>query len=150
MFSLLYKINNLESNLNQIKKMTTTTSVQKQLLVNEIGNQKNVANELIDIIKSYAFYDTKTYNTIQAVKECKSEVNYIMKKVFLFYRFNYTGTNNLHCHWGVVLHTLDDELPKIHIISDTCNSCGDYIDSLYNINSNVNKPKKIMCKCHAF
>jgi len=127
-----------------------TTSVQKQLLVNEIGNQKNVANELIDIIKSYAFYDTKIYNTIQDVKECKREVNYIMKKVFLFYRFNYTGTNNLHCHWGVVFHTLDDELPKIHIISDTCNSCGDYIDSLYNINSNVNKPKKIMCKCHAF
>ena len=130
------------------QKMTTVTSVQKQLLVNEIGNQKNVANELIDIIKSYAFYDTKTYNTIQAVKECKREVNYIMEKVFLFYRFNYTGTNNLHCHWGVVFHTLDDELPKIHIISDTCNSCGDYIDSLYNINSNVNKPKKIMCKCH--
>jgi hypothetical protein len=40
----------------------TTKSVQKQLLLNGIGNKKNMANELIDIIKSYAFYDIKTYN----------------------------------------------------------------------------------------
>jgi Rieske Fe-S protein len=127
---------------------TTTPSVQKQLLLNAIGTQKNIANELIDIIKSYAFYDTKTYITICFIKEQKKEVNYIMKKIFLFYRFNYSGTNNLHCHWGLVYHTLDDELPKIHILSDTCNKCGDYIDSLYNINSNINKPRRIMCKCH--
>ena len=126
-----------------------TTSVQKQLLLNAIGDKYLFANELIDMIKSYAFYDTKTYKTICFIKEQKKEVNYIMEKVFLFYRFNYSGTNNLHCHWGLVFHTLDDELPKIHIISDTCNNCGDYIDSLYNINSNVNKPRRIMCKCHA-
>jgi len=141
MFSFLYKINNLETNLKM------TTSVQKQLLVSQIGNQKNVANELIDIIKSYAFYDTKIYNTIQAVKECKSEVNYIMKKIFLFYRFNYIDTNNLHFHWGVVLHTIDDELPKIHIIGDTCNSCGDYINA-YTSATNIVKPRRIICKCH--
>jgi len=125
-----------------------TRSIEKQLLLNAIGDKYQFADELIDIIKSYAFYDVKTYNTICLVKECKREINYIMEKVLLFYRFNYSGTNNLQCHWGVVYHTFDDELPKIHIISDTCNSCGDYIDSLYNINSNVNKPKKIMCKCH--
>jgi len=129
--------------------MTTSISVQKQLLLNAIGNQKNVANQLFDIIKSYAFYDIKTYNTIQNVKECKGEVNYIMEKIFLFYRFNYTGTNNLHCHWGVVFHTLDDELPKIHIISDTCNKCGDYINE-YTSATNIVKQRKIMCKCHAF
>jgi len=134
---------------NQKMTTSTSTSVQKQLLLNAIGNQKNVANELIDIIKSYAFYDIKTYNTIQGVKECQREVNYIMEKVFLFYRFNYTGTNNLHCHWGVVFHTLDDELPKIHIISDTCNSCGDYINE-YTSSTNIVKQRRIICKCHAF
>jgi Rieske Fe-S protein len=125
-----------------------TTSVQKQLLLNAIGNNKQFINELIDMIKSYAFYDTKTYNTICFVKATKREVNYIMEKVFLFYRFNYSGTNNLHCHWGVVFHTLDDELPKIHIISDTCNTCGDYINSLYNTDITLHKPRRIMCKCH--
>jgi hypothetical protein len=126
--------------------METVKSVQKQLLLNAIGNQKNVANELIDMIKSYAFYDTKTYNTICFIKESKKEINYIMKKVFLFYRFNYTGTNNLHFHWGVVLHTIDDELPKIHIISDTCNSCGDFINA-YTSATNIEKPRRIMCNC---
>ena len=127
---------------------TSISSIQKQLLLNAIGDKYQFATELIDIIKSFAFYDTKTYNTICFIKATKREVNYIMEKVFLFYRFNYSGTNNLHCHWGVVFHTLDDELPKIHIMSDTCNRCGDYINSLYNIDINLHKPRRIMCKCH--
>jgi len=121
--------------------------IEKQLLINQIGNNKYIANELLDIIKSYAFYDRKTYNTICFVKESKSEIKYIMEKIFLFYRFNHSDTNNLQCHWGLVYHTFDDELPKIHIKGDTCNNCGDYINA-YTSATNIEKTRRIMCKCH--
>ena len=127
----------------KILKYKMLKSVQKQLFIDQIGINLYLSNDLLDIIKSYAFYDTKTYNTICFIKEKKEEINYTFQKILLFYKFNYYDSIELHCHWGAVLHTLDENEPKLHICSDTCTNCGEYL-------RNVNKtymPKKIICKC---
>jgi hypothetical protein len=118
-------------------------SVQKQLLINQMGINLYLSDDLINIIKNYCFYDTKTYNTIKTIKLKKEEVNYIVKKVLLFYNFNYHDHLNYQ-HCGVVMHTLDDALPKIHIDNDICNTCGNYMNNL----SLSQFPRKIICSCH--
>jgi len=117
-------------------------SVQKQLLINQMGVILDLSDDLLTIIKNYCFYDTKTYNIIKNAKLKKTEVNYIIKKVLLFYNFNYHNHDNYQ-HCGVVMHTLDDALPKIHIDNDICNTCGNYVNNL----SLAQFPRKIICNC---
>jgi hypothetical protein len=116
-------------------------SVQKQLLINQLGSNLYWSNDLLNIIKDYCFYETKTYNMIKKIKFKKAEINYIVRRVLLFYNFQ-TGFN--YYHSGVVMHTLDDELPKIHIDNNICNTCGNYINDILK----THIPKKIICKCH--
>lgn len=118
-------------------------SIQKQLLINQLGVNLYIPNDLINIIKNYCFWDTKTYNTIKKMKFKKAKINYLIRKVLLFYNFNYPNNLN-YTHTGVVMHTLDDELPKIHIDNDICIKCGNFASSI----SLSNYSRKIICKCH--
>jgi len=117
-------------------------SVQKQLLINQMGVILNLSYDLLTIIKNYCFYDTKTYNIIKTIKIKKAETNHIIKKVLLFYNFNH-HYHDKYQHCGVVMHTLDDALPKIHIHNDICNTCGNYVNKL----PLAQFPRKIICNC---
>ena len=117
-------------------------SFQKQLLINQIGVNLYLADDLLTIIKNYCFYDTKTYNIIKNTKIKKNKINIIIKKVLIFYNFY----NDLYHHrWGVVMHTLDDQLPTLFLDNTMCSTCGNYIN---NTSSHLNIPRKIICRCH--
>lgn len=113
-------------------------SIEKQLLINEISNQYNICNEVTDIIKSYAFYDTTTYNTIQL----KKEIADIIKNEIIFYQCKYKQ-NNVYTHWGVLFK---NELPMIKMCNDMCKKCGNYC-VFYFDNKNGHIPKNGLCKC---
>lgn len=121
-------------------------SIQKQILINKIGNNQNLPDELIDIIKSLNFYDMKTYSIILNAKYKKAEINHIIKNVLVFYNYNYVQNKNYN-RWGVIMYSLDDTIPFIHINNDICNNCGNYCGYYINSQLNAHLPTKIICRC---
>ena len=117
-------------------------SVQKQLLINQLGVNLYLSDDLVTIIKDYCFYDTKSYNTIKNIKLKKTEINNIVKKVLIYY--NFMNDELFHHRWGVVMYTLDDQFPTLFLDNTMCNSCGNYIYNTYQLNI----PRKITCNCY--
>lgn len=121
-------------------------SIQKQLLINQIGEKLKLPYEITDIIKSLNFYDIKTYNLIRNSKFKKAEVNHIIKNVLVFYNYSYLQNPNYN-HWGVLMYSLDDTNPFIHINNDICNHCGNYCGNYFDNEINNRIPRNIICKC---
>jgi len=121
-------------------------SIQKQLIINQIGEKLNLPYDITDIIKSLIFYDIKTYNLILTAKFYKAETNHIIRHVLVFYNYNYIQNPNYN-HWGVLLYSLDDTIPSIHINNDVCNHCGNYCDNYFDNEINNHISRNIICKC---
>jgi hypothetical protein len=121
-------------------------SIQKQLIINQIGEKLNLPYEITDIIKSLNFYDIKTYNLIRKAKLYKAEINHIIRNVLVFYNYNYIQNPNYN-RWGILLYSLDDTNPFIHINNDVCNHCGNYCGNYFDNEINNNIPRNIICKC---
>jgi hypothetical protein len=122
------------------------TFIQKQILINKIGIDLNLPDEILNIVKSFTFYDIKTYNLILNTKFKKAEINHIIKKVLVFYSYNYVQ-NSKYNHWGILMYSLDDTYPFIHINNDTCNYCGNYCGNYVDNQINNHIPRNIICNC---
>jgi len=97
------------------------TKMEKQLLINRLL----LPFDAHYMIKSFCFYDIKTYNTICDIKRKKKEIHHQINKVIIFYRL----VQEQHSERGVVIQLLDHYIRQLYIKYFTCNRCGQYISN---------------------
>jgi len=115
-------------------------SCKKQLLI----NQFNLPEELLDIVKSFSFYDAKTAARIKQYKEIKRNLLQEFEQALDFQPADEDGC------WAVVFWRLDeddeeDDDPYQHhmIAAGVCCKCGEY-DHCHGLQE---IPEIIMCAC---
>ena len=118
-----------------------STSIVKQLLINNLNVS---SNDLLDEIKSYCFYDAKSWETIGFIKSKKERINYLLNNE-TFSRANpiddtMVDDNNEEMWAFYVENEEDGPNPQFQAIN--CRVCGNYIS----INPNI--PNHIKCHCH--
>lgn len=114
-----------------------STSIIKQLLINNL----NISSpDLLDEIKSYCFYDAKSWETISFIKSKKERINYLFINEKEFSRTNpkYHDDEEWWCFWI----ENDEDGPNPQFQNINCRVCGNYIC----INPNI--PIHIKCHCH--
>ena len=113
-----------------------STSIVKQMLINKLDVS---SDDLLDSIKSFCFYDAKTWETISFIKTKKERINYLLKNE-TFSRANpvYDDDEEVWAFW--VEDETDGPNPQFQAIN--CRVCGNYIS----INPNI--PINIKCHCH--
>jgi hypothetical protein len=117
-----------------------STSIVKQMLINSL----NVSSgDLLDQIKSFCFYDAKTWETISFIKTKKERINYLLNNE-TFSRanpFNHDYDHDNDEHWAFWVENEDDgRNPQFQGLN--CRDCGNYIS----INPII--PNNIKCFCH--
>ena len=116
-------------------------SIEKQLLINSL----NSPVELLDIVKSYCFYDKKTFEMIQYAKLQKERTNVIIKRA-ISRANNFDNHPEYHeddGHWFFGYSIGDIEI--IQLQATNCRFCGDYLYYTY-INRFYHSPI-IHCQC---
>jgi len=115
-------------------------SCDKQLLINTFA----LPEELLDIVKSFSFYDAKTAARIKQYKEIKRNLLLEFEQTLDFHRADEDG------YWAVVFwgedeeDEEDDDPYQRHIISAAvCGKCGEY----EHCNGIQEIPETIMCSC---
>ena len=112
----------------------------KQLLINAL----DLPEELLDVVKSFSFYDVETAARIKQYKEIKRNLLLEFEQTLDFHRADEDG------YWAVVFwgedeeDEEDDDPYQRHIISAAvCSKCGEYehCHGLQEI------PEIIMCSC---
>ena len=110
-------------------------------------NRINLPYELLDIIKSYLFYDIKTYNIIQNSKTQKRIMNNLINSAQMS-RANHFGNhpNYTDDEEGWVFG-FGSEHPTeyIQLQAINCYYCGNYIQHTHYYE--LNYPKRIYCSC---
>lgn len=109
--------------------------MEKQFLINQLL----LPGDITHIIKSFCFYDIKTYKTICFIRNKKKEIHHQINKVIIFYRV--IDINHQKNERGIVIQLLDENIRQLYIKYFTCNHCGQYIS-----NDPVMHPK-IICRC---
>jgi hypothetical protein len=117
-----------------------STSLIKQLLINSLNVS---SDDLLDEIKSFCFYDAKTWETISFIKSKKERIHYLFNNETCS-RAN-PGNDESYDeddeHWFFWVENEDDgDNPQFQAIN--CRDCGDYIS----INPII--PNNIKCQCH--
>jgi hypothetical protein len=100
-------------------------------------NQLLLPTDMTHIIKSFCFYDIKTYKTIFLIKSKKKEIHHQINKVIIFYRV----IEDMHSERGIIIQLLDEHIRQLYIKYFTCNRCGQYISN------NPLMHAKIICHC---
>jgi len=97
-------------------------SVVKQCIINRL----DLPSDLHDIIKSYCFYDIKTWETIQFIRYKKEVINNIFKNNVIS-RANPSDFYDDHDerHWIVWVDTEEDSF-KCQFQGLNCLVCGNY------------------------
>jgi len=120
------------------------SSIIKQLLINNLHVS---SGDLLDKIKSYCFYDAKTWETISFIKSKKERIHH------LFNYETFSRANPIHNHAIEIANGYDDELwyfrveneddgPNRQLQAVNCRVCGNYVS----IDPIV--PNNIKCFCH--
>ena len=111
----------------------------KQIIINRL----NLPNEILDIIKSYSFYDKKTYKMIKTVKDCIKIIDYNFKYISVSRNKPINGYNTeTDEHWAFTYNILSNNSIQFQAIN--CKYCGKYIMSRnYNL-----IPNKLKCMCY--
>jgi len=118
-------------------------SIEIQLHVNRL----NFPREILDVIKSYLFYDTKTYNIIQYAKKQKQITNDLINTAEMSRANNfgndpnYTDDEEFWLFGFMSEHLTED----IQLQSINCYYCGNYIQHTHYYE--MNYPKRIYCIC---
>ena len=115
-------------------------SVTKQCIINRL----DLPSDLHDIIKSYSFYDIKTWETIQFIRDKKEVINDIFKNNVIS-RVNPSDMyddDDDERHWVVWVDTEEDSV-KCQFQGLNCLHCGNYNGAYapYYIS------EKIICNC---
>jgi len=121
------------------------SSIIKQLLINNLHVS---SGDLLDKIKSYCFYDAKTWETISFIKSKKERIHH------LFNNQTFSRANPFHNHSIEIANDYDDddELwyfwvenaddgPNRQFQAINCRVCGNYV-------SDPIVPNNIKCFCH--
>jgi len=118
-----------------------STSLIKQMLINKLDVS---SEDLLDSIKSFCFYDAKTWETISFIKSKKQRIHYLLNNG-TFSRANPINDtvvdDNNEEYWAFWVENEDDG-PNPQFQTFNCRVCGNYIT----INPNV--PNNIKCYCH--
>jgi hypothetical protein len=116
-------------------------SLSKQLLINKL----NLSSDLSDIIKSYCFYDMKSWETIQFIKNKKKRIHYLFTNATISRAkphdvyFHDENTDQQWAFW-----TYDEEDGEnAQFQSYNCKYCGNY-----RIIVNEAYIDKIVCHCN--
>jgi len=118
-----------------------STSIVKQLLINNL----NVSSEdLLDNIKSFCFYDAKSWETISFIKSKKQRIHYLFNNETISRANHINDTmddDNNEEYWAFwVEDGIDGPNPQFQAIN--CRVCGNYISISPII------PNHIKCHCH--
>lgn len=121
--------------------MTTPTPITKQLHINKL----NLSDDLLNEVKSYCFYDTKTWETINFIKYKKRRIHDLFKYSTIS-RANpydlYFGDENTDQQW--VFWTFnEDDGPNRQFQAFNCRCCGNYKV----ISNETYRANKIICQC---
>lgn len=106
-------------------------SVLKQCAINRL----DLPSDLHDIIKSYCFYDIKSWEMIQFIRYKKGLINDIFKN-------NVVYDDDGEGHWGVWVNT-DEDGVKCQFQGVNCFVCGNYDGP----HAPVYISEKIICNC---
>lgn len=102
-------------------------SIQLQLVINKLS----LFYEMLDIIKSFCFYDKKTYNIIQNAKLQKNQlihaISIAITRANNFDNIPEYSDDDGHWMFGYI-HNITD---KIQMQADNCYYCGNYIQYKY-------------------
>jgi len=125
------------------------SSIQYQHLKEITMNQLCLPIEIIDIIKSFTFYDINTANEIKKTKTHQKQVNRLLREVkYSNYKTtlermslemdedNMIFKPNEKLRFGFILHSTE----TVYIESYNCLQCGNYMSTLY--------ASAIQCKCN--
>jgi len=123
--------------------MTSYGSIAKQLCINKL----NLSHDLLNEIKSYCFYDIKTWELINFIKYKKQRICHLFKNSTIS-RANpydlYVHDENTDQQW--VFWTFDqDDGPNRQFQAYNCKYCGNY-----KLVSNENYINKIICQCNDY
>ena len=115
----------------------TMNSVIKQCAINRL----DLPSELFDVIKSYCFYDIKSWETIQFIRHKKEVINDIFRNNVV------SGANPSEFYsderyWIFFVDT-DEDSVKCQFQGVNCLSCGNY-DEVY---APDYISEKIICNC---
>jgi len=123
---------------------TMSTSIVKQLLINNLDVS---SRDLLDKIKSYCFYDAKSWETISFIKSKKQRIHYLFNNE-TFSRANPIYNHDIEIendydneHWSFWVEN-DDDGRNLQFQAVNCRVCGNYVS----INPIV--PNNIKCFCH--
>jgi len=109
----------------------------------------SIIKQLLDKIKSYCFYDAKTWETISFIKSKKERIHYLFNNE-TFSRANpfhnpsieiENGYDDDDEHWYFRVENADDG-PNLQFQGVNCRVCGNYVS----IDPIV--PNNIKCFCH--
>jgi hypothetical protein len=120
--------------------MTSNYSITKQLYINQL----NLSYDLLNEIKSYCFYDTKTWETINFIKYKKERICHLFRNdtISRAKPFDlYFGDENRPQRWVFWVFNEEDG-PNKQFQAYNCKYCGNYKITAYEVYTD-----KIICHC---
>lgn len=121
--------------------MTTHTPVTKQMHINKF----NLSDDLLNEIKSYCFYDVKSWETMNFIKYKKNRIHNLFKTATIS-RANpydlYFGDGNTDEQWVFWAFDEDDGANK-QFQACNCKYCGNYKV----VANETYRTDKIICHC---
>jgi len=121
--------------------MLSSNSLSKQLHINKL----NLSDDLLNEVKSYCFYDVRSWETINFIKYKKRRIHELFKHSTIS-RANpydlYFGDENTDQQW--VFWTFnEDDGPNRQFQAFNCRCCGNYKV----ISNETYRTNKIVCQC---
>ena len=114
-------------------------SIIKQCIINQL----DIPRELREVVKSYCFYDIKSWETIQFIRYKKEYINHLFKNNII--RENEPDLYGRVGHWDVYVDT-DEDRYRCQFQGTNCIICGNYIQEYapHYIST------KIICNCEFY
>lgn len=121
--------------------MTSSISITKQIYINKLNLSYDILNE----VKSYCFYDIKTWEIINFIKYKKNRIHHLFKTSTISRAypyeiyFNDSNTDEEWVFWALN----EDDGPNPMFQACNCKHCGNYKI----IGNNHNYIDKVICFC---
>ena len=136
----------IETNQDQEQlRMLSYNSLTKQMYINRFTVSNDLSNDLSNEIKSFCFYDTKTWELMNFIKYKKNKIHNLFKTSTIS-RANpydlYFGDANTEEQWVFWAYD-DDDGPNKQFQAFSCKCCGNYKI----IANETYYTEKIICHC---
>lgn len=136
----------IETNQDQEQlRMLSYNSLTKQMYINRFTVSNDLSNDLSNEIKSFCFYDTKTWELMNFIKYKKNKIHNLFKTATIS-RANpydlYFGDGNTDEQWVFWAFDEDDGANK-QFQACNCKYCGNYKV----VANETYRTDKIICHC---